>query len=191
MPPEAHPAKMGTRGGVRRRPSWMPGPAGRPTASTLTTANVVIGHVCVSIGQRRYRFAVAPPHAHHPHHQHHTHHHPDGPRPDQPRQPTPRTPQSPIPPMLTSTRTKPPRDNAGSGQHRYQAHPGRDHPETAKVQSDMVALTLVNVDADPPGAKAQPPHGSTPLPSPTAQPLSPPGPRARPAPPPAAPPRRS
>src|SRR4051794_21718216 len=30
-----------------------------PTASTLTTANVVIGHVCASIGQRRCRSARA------------------------------------------------------------------------------------------------------------------------------------
>src|SRR4051794_40616122 len=30
-----------------------------------------------------------------------------------------------------------------------QSHPGRDHPETAKVQSDMFAPALVDVDAVP------------------------------------------
>src|SRR4051812_11389880 len=71
------------------------------------------------------------------------------------RRPTPRTQQGPIPPTLTSTRTKPPRANVDSGQRRYQAHPGRDHPETAEVTCPMTTLAVVNVDAvDRPAASA-------------------------------------
>src|SRR3954452_19106212 len=74
------------------------------------------------------------------------HHHPGGPRSEQPRRPTPRTRQTQVASTLTSTRTKRPLDNVGSGQRRYEAHPGPDHPETAKVQCPMTTLAVVNVD---------------------------------------------
>src|SRR4051794_16158162 len=80
------------------RPSWTLGAVGWPTASTLTTVNVVIGHVCASIGQRRCRCPW----------KRRRHHYPVGPDPEQRRRPTPRARQGPISSTLTSTRTKQP-----------------------------------------------------------------------------------